>query len=53
MSSPGHYFFQTTETFYLKMYGLIWLDFLAGILILGFTIGSGLFLQEWKQIVNE
>ncbi len=52
MSSPGHYFFQTTEMFSFKMYTLIWLDFIAGTLILGFIIWSGLFLKEWK-IVNE
>ncbi|MEA5595055.1 hypothetical protein [Rivularia sp. UHCC 0363] len=52
MSSPGHYFFQTTETFSFKMYTLIWLDFIAGTLILGFIIWSGLFLKEWK-LVNE
>ena len=52
MSSPGHYFFQTTEMFSFKMHTLIWLDFIAGTLILGFIIWSGLFLKEWK-IVNE
>lgn len=52
MLSPGHYFFQTTETFSLKMHGFIWLDFIAGTLILGFIIWSGLFLKEWKQVVN-
>ncbi|MBE9211206.1 hypothetical protein IQ247_00480 [Plectonema cf. radiosum LEGE 06105] len=40
ISSPGHYFFQTTETFSFKMHTLIWLDFIAGSLILGFTIWS-------------
>ena len=50
--SPGHYFFQTNEIFSLKMHLLIWLDFIAGTLILSFTIFSGLFLKEWKQLVD-
>lgn len=51
--SPGHYFFQTTEIFSLKMHIFIWLDFIAATLILGFIIWSGLFLKEWKQPINE
>ncbi|MEM9926248.1 MAG: hypothetical protein AAF915_21260, partial [Cyanobacteria bacterium P01_D01_bin.50] len=50
--SPGHYFFQTTEIFSLKMHLFIWLDFIAGILVLSFTIFSGLFCKEWKQLVD-
>ncbi|MGB3641671.1 MAG: hypothetical protein WBA39_29455 [Rivularia sp. (in: cyanobacteria)] len=53
MLSPVHYLFQTTETFYFKMHTFIWLDFITGSLILVFTIWSGLFLKEWKQLVNE
>lgn len=50
MSSPGHYFFQTTEKFSFKMHTFIWLDFIIGASILCFTIFSGLFLKEWKQV---
>lgn len=53
MLSPGHYLFQTTETFDFKMHTFIWLDFIIGTLMLSFTIWSGLFLKEWKQVVNE
>lgn len=52
MLSPGHYVFQTTETFSLKMHIFICLDFIAGILMLSFIIWSGLFLKEWKQTVT-
>ncbi len=53
MLSPGHYLFQTTETFSFKMHIFIWLDFIIGTLILSFTIWSGLFLKEWKQLFNK
>ena len=51
--SPGHYVFQTTETFSLKMHIFIWLDFIVGTSILGFIVWSGLFIQEWKQAINK
>ncbi|MDY6900096.1 MAG: hypothetical protein SWZ49_18760 [Cyanobacteriota bacterium] len=53
MSSPGHYFFGEIESLSLKMHSFIWLDFIAGILILSFIIWSGLFIKEWKQTATQ
>lgn len=50
--SPGHYFFPRTKAFSFKMHTFIWLDFIAGILILSFIIWSGLFIKEWTERVN-
>jgi hypothetical protein len=48
-ASPGHYLFPAAEVFSLKMHFFIWFDAIAGLLLIGFTIWSGLFLREWQQ----
>jgi len=53
MLSPGHYIFQTAETFSFRMHTFIWLDFIIGSLMLSFTIYSVFFLKEWKQVIDE
>jgi hypothetical protein len=42
LTSPAHYFYGPPAAFSLRMNTLIWLDFLAGLLIVGFLCGSGL-----------
>jgi len=49
LSSPGHYFYGAMTEFSLKMHVLIWLDALAGGLVLGFIIWPGLFRKEWRK----
>ncbi|UBF24901.1 hypothetical protein K9N68_25085 [Kovacikia minuta CCNUW1] len=51
-ASPGHYLFPAAENFSLKMHLFIWFDAIAGLLLLGFTIWSGLFLREWQRSVS-
>jgi hypothetical protein len=48
LSSPVHYFYGAMVEFSLKMHTLIWFDFFAGSLILGFIIWSGLIIREWN-----
>lgn len=45
----GHYLFAPMSDFSLKMNALIWLEAIAGTALLGFTIYSGLLLQEWRK----
>lgn len=46
LSSLAHYFYGALHEFSPKMHLLIWADGLAGLLILGFTVWSGLILKE-------
>jgi hypothetical protein len=48
LSSPTHYFYGAMSEFSVKMHILIWLDAIAGALILGFVLRSGLILREWQ-----
>lgn len=49
LSSPGHYFYGEMSKFSLKMHTLIWFDFFAGSLVLGFILWSGLLVREWQK----
>jgi hypothetical protein len=49
VSSPGHYFFPMVTPMSLKMHGLIWLDAVSGILLIGFLFWSSVVAQEWRS----
>ena len=49
ISSPGHYLFPIVTPMSLKMHGLIWLDGVAGILLICFVVWSSLIAQEWRR----
>ena len=49
ISSPGHYLFSIVTPMSLKMHGLIWLDGVAGILLICFVVWSSLIAQEWRR----
>ncbi|NJM18210.1 MAG: hypothetical protein HC907_05550 [Richelia sp. SM1_7_0] len=54
VSSPGHYLFPMVTPMSLKMHGLIWLDAVSGLSLIGFLIWSGAVVQEWRspEIIN-
>jgi hypothetical protein len=47
VSSPGHYLFPMVTPMSLKMHGLIWLDAVSGLSLIGFLLGSGAVVREW------
>jgi hypothetical protein len=49
ISSPGHYLFPGVMAMTAKMHALIWLDALAGSLLIGFMLWSITIAQEWKM----
>ncbi len=49
VSSPGHYLFPMVTPMALKMHGLIWLDALSGLSLIGFLLWSGAVIQEWRR----
>jgi hypothetical protein len=49
LSSPAHYFYGEMSEFSIKMHAFIWTDVLAGSLVLGFVLWSGLLLREWQK----
>jgi hypothetical protein len=49
LSRVAHYFYGTISDFSVKMHIFIWSDFLAGLLVVGFVIYSGLILREWQK----
>jgi hypothetical protein len=49
ISSPGHYLFPGVMAMTAKMHALIWLDALAGSLLIGFILWSSMIAQEWKM----
>jgi hypothetical protein len=49
ISSPGHYLYPMAMEMSPKMHSLIWLDAIAGLLLIGFILDSALFRQEWLQ----
>jgi hypothetical protein len=49
ISSPGHYLFPGVMAMTAKMHALIWLDALAGSLLIGFILWSRTIAQEWKM----
>jgi hypothetical protein len=48
ISSPGHYFFPMVTPMSLKMHGLIWLDAVSGLSLIGFLLWSFAIAQEWR-----
>jgi hypothetical protein len=50
LSSPAHYFYGPMSEFSFKMHTLIGFDVLAGTLVLGFVLWSGLLLKEWQKV---
>lgn len=50
LSSLGHYFYGARADFSLKMHGLILLDGIAGLLLLGFVLWSALVQREWQPL---
>lgn len=48
LSSPVHYLYGELSQFSLKMHASIWSDALAGLLVLGFIIWSGLIARQWR-----
>ncbi|MBW4621026.1 MAG: hypothetical protein KME17_16925 [Cyanosarcina radialis HA8281-LM2] len=48
ISSPGHYFFPMVTPMSLKMHGLIWLDAVSGLSLIGFLWWSFAIAQEWR-----
>lgn len=49
VSSPGHYLFPMVVPMSLKMHGLIWLDAVSGLSLIGFVLWSGAVAQEWRN----
>lgn len=49
VSSPGHYLFPMVTPMSLKMHGLIWLDAVSGLSLIGFLIWSCAVMQEWRS----
>jgi hypothetical protein len=49
VSSPGHYLFPAITPMSVKMHSLIWLDGIAGMLLIGFVLWSSLSAQEWRS----
>ncbi len=49
LTSPGHYLYEGAQSMTVKMTVLIWSDAIAGLLIVGFLLRSGLFHREWQK----
>jgi hypothetical protein len=49
LTSPGHYLYEGAQSMTVKMTVLIWSDAIAGLLIVGFLLWSGLIQREWQQ----
>jgi hypothetical protein len=49
VSSPGHYLFPMVAPMSLKMHGLIWLDAVSGLSLIGFLVWSCAVVQEWRS----
>jgi hypothetical protein len=49
VSSPGHYLYSMIMPMSLKMHGLIWLDALSGLSLIGFLLWSSAIAQEWRR----
>jgi hypothetical protein len=49
VSSPGHYLYPMTIPMSLKMHGLIWLDALSGLSLIGYLLWSSAIAQEWRK----
>ncbi len=49
VSSPGHYLYPMTMPMSLKTHGLIWLDALSGLSLIGFLVWSWAIAQEWHR----
>jgi hypothetical protein len=49
VSSPGHYLFPMVTPMSLKMHGLIWLDAVSGLSLVGFLLWSSAILREWQN----
>ncbi|MGL5803922.1 MAG: hypothetical protein ACRC2R_05460 [Xenococcaceae cyanobacterium] len=52
LSSPTHYFYGAMSDFSVKMHALIWLDAIAGALIVLFVLRSLLWLREWQAEIR-
>lgn len=48
LSSPGHYLLPMPVPMSLKMHGLVWLDAVSGLVLVGFLLWSGAIAQEWR-----
>jgi hypothetical protein len=49
VSSPGHYLYPMIMPMSLKMHGLIWLDALSGLSLIGYLLWSSAIAQEWRR----
>jgi hypothetical protein len=49
VSSPGHYLFPMITPMSIKMHGLIWLDAVSGLSLIGFLLWSCAVVQEWRS----
>ncbi|NJM77515.1 MAG: hypothetical protein HC852_19195 [Acaryochloridaceae cyanobacterium RU_4_10] len=49
LTSPGHYLYEGAQSMTVKMTALIWSDAIAGLLVVGFLVWSGLIRREWQQ----
>jgi hypothetical protein len=49
VSSPGHYLFPMVTPMSIKMHGLIWLDGISGLSLIGFLLWSWILAQEWRS----
>lgn len=49
VSSPGHYLFPIVTPMSFKMHGLIWLDAVSGLSLIGFLLWSCAVVQEWRS----
>lgn len=50
ISSPGHYLFPGAMEMTLRMHGMIWVDAIAGLSLLGFILWSAAILREWSTV---
>ena len=53
VSSPGHYLFPMVMPMSLKMHSLIWLDGIAGTMLICFLLWSSLVAREWRIQVSD
>lgn len=49
LSSPGHYLFPMLKPMSPKMHGLIWLDAVSGLALIGFLLWSFAIAREWHR----
>jgi hypothetical protein len=49
ISSPGHYLFPMVTPMSFKMQGLIWLDAISGLSLIGFLLWSCAVVREWHS----